>query len=102
MVGALSVLVLAVAPAGGCRSSGGVAADGRARPTATAGSAATASTVTSNILRTDYVGSAACASCHPEIVDAWHRSPMHRMTRLPESTELRAPFDGREFHFKDD
>ena len=27
---------------------------------------------------------------------------MHRMTRLPESAEIRAPFDGREFRFKDD
>jgi predicted CXXCH cytochrome family protein len=27
---------------------------------------------------------------------------MHRMTRLPEATQVRAPFDGREFHFKDD
>ena len=27
---------------------------------------------------------------------------MHRMTRIPEETEVRAPFDGRVFHFKDD
>ena len=27
---------------------------------------------------------------------------MHRMTRLPEKTDVRAPFDGRAFHFKDD
>src|SRR6185369_12354610 len=58
--------------------------------------------VGSNILREDYVGSAACASCHAELYAAWERSPMHRMTRLPEATEVKAPFDGREFHFKDD
>jgi predicted CXXCH cytochrome family protein len=27
---------------------------------------------------------------------------MHRMTRLPAGAEVRAPFDGRVFHFKDD
>lgn len=60
------------------------------------------SLVSSNILRDDYVGSAACAACHAEIYAAWETSPMHRMTRLPELTEVRAPFDGREFHFKND
>ncbi|MES1207876.1 MAG: cytochrome c3 family protein, partial [Pseudomonadota bacterium] len=58
--------------------------------------------VTSNVLRKDYAGSAACAPCHADVVAAWRSSPMHRMTRLPESTEIRAPFDGREFAFKDD
>lgn len=102
LVGMVLAPVLVGAIAGGCRSSGAVAPDVRARPTDRADSTAPASTVTSNILRTDYVGSAACASCHPEVVDVWRRSPMHRMTRLPESTDVRAPFDGHEFHFKDD
>lgn len=101
-VGIVRLAIAVVAVAGGCRSSGAVVADGRARPSGMADSNAAAPTVTSNILRADYVGSAACASCHPEVVDSWQRSPMHRMTRLPESTEVRAPFDGREFHFKDD
>ncbi len=57
---------------------------------------------TSNILREDYVGSAACAPCHGDVYEAWQRSPMHRMTRLPESTDVRAPFDGRTFRFKAD
>jgi predicted CXXCH cytochrome family protein len=59
-------------------------------------------TVSSNVLRGDYVGSAACNPCHGDVVAAWQRSPMHRMTRLPEETEIHAPFDGREFRFKDD
>jgi predicted CXXCH cytochrome family protein len=58
--------------------------------------------VASNIVRADYAGSARCAPCHREIQAAWTRSPMHRMTRVPETTEVRAPFDGRVFRFKDD
>jgi hypothetical protein len=56
----------------------------------------------SNILRQDYVGSAVCEPCHSEIYAAWSRSPMHEMTRIPEQARIRAPFDGAEFHFKDD
>jgi hypothetical protein len=58
--------------------------------------------IDSNILRDDYVGSAACAPCHGDVYALWQRSPMHRMTRLPEPTDVRAPFDGRTFRFKDD
>jgi predicted CXXCH cytochrome family protein len=58
--------------------------------------------VHSNIVRGDYAGSARCASCHREIHAAWERSPMHQMTRVPETAEIRAPFDGQVFHFKDD
>ena len=58
--------------------------------------------VASNIVRGDYAGSASCAPCHREIHAAWEHAPMHRMTRVPEETEVRAPFDGRTFHFKDD
>jgi predicted CXXCH cytochrome family protein len=50
--------------------------------------------VGSNILRSDYVGSRACAECHLDIVERWSRSPMHRMTRTPEGAEVRAPFSG--------
>jgi predicted CXXCH cytochrome family protein len=63
---------------------------------------AAAATVASNVLRGDYVGSAACTACHADVVATWRRSPMHRMTRLPEQAEVRAPFDGREFRFKGD
>ena len=34
------------------------------------------SVVSSNILRDDYAGSAACAACHTEIYTAWETSPM--------------------------
>jgi predicted CXXCH cytochrome family protein len=58
--------------------------------------------VHSNIVRADYAGSARCAPCHADIYSAWARSPMHRMTRLPEGADVRAPFDGRDVRFKDD
>lgn len=47
------------------------------------------------MLRADYVGSQACQACHPQIYDAWQRSPMHRMTRDLAMTDVSAPFDGR-------
>ena len=57
--------------------------------------------VTSNVLRRDYAGSAACASCHPAEYDKFMAAPMHNMTRLPSATVPAAPFEGR-FRFKDD
>jgi predicted CXXCH cytochrome family protein len=56
----------------------------------------------SNVLRTDYAGSAACAPCHADIYARWQRSPMHNMTRLPERAAIGTPFDDAVFHFKDD
>jgi len=89
-------LLLALAMAtDGCRSTGAPRA-----PEAAPSSKAPA--ITSNMLREDYVGSAACAPCHADVYKVWSRSPMHRMTRLPEQTEIRAPFDGRTFQFKND
>src|SRR5205814_1420792 len=32
----------------------------------------------------------------------WRRSPMHRMTRLAAPGEIRAPFDGATYRYKDD
>src|SRR5437588_228172 len=58
--------------------------------------------VRSNIVRADYAGAEACAPCHAGIYEAWRRSPMHNMTRLPAAAEVRAPFDGRAWPFKDD
>src|SRR6185503_10292599 len=58
--------------------------------------------VGSNILRSDYAGSRACEPCHLDVYRAWETSPMHLMTRVPETAEARAPFDGRTFRFKDD
>ena len=58
--------------------------------------------VQSNVARGDYVGSSACAACHTDIAAAWEHSPMHRMTRDPGSAEIRAPFDGTKWRFKED
>lgn len=63
---------------------------------------ARASSVTSNILRRDYVGSSECGYCHSEIYKAWRRSPMHGMTRDAGTATIRAPFSGEVFHFKGD
>jgi predicted CXXCH cytochrome family protein len=93
------ILPIAVALAAGARC-------GAARPTAGSGlepvRGSSAPQVRSNMLRADYVGSEACASCHPDIHAAWARSPMHQMTRLPEQARVRAPFDGSRFQFKED
>jgi len=56
----------------------------------------------SNILRADYVGSAACASCHADVYAKWITSPMRKMTRDPDRAEMRAPFAGETFDFKGD
>ncbi len=56
----------------------------------------------SNVTRDDYVGSAACGPCHADVVAAWERSPMHRMTRDAIAADIRAPFDGTRFRFKGD
>jgi predicted CXXCH cytochrome family protein len=46
------------------------------------------------VLRADYIGSAACAACHPQAYAAWQTAPMHRMTRDLATTEVAARFDG--------
>ena len=56
--------------------------------------------VSSNVLRSDYVGSRACEACHQDIYRAWDKSPMHRMTRIAEAAEVHAPFDGSSFDSK--
>jgi predicted CXXCH cytochrome family protein len=58
--------------------------------------------VKSNITRADYAGSAACARCHLKEYAAWLESPMHRMTRAVQQTQIRAPFDGTTFNFRMD
>jgi predicted CXXCH cytochrome family protein len=83
---------------GGC-----AARDRTLTPAASQARSASASNeVTSNVLRADYAGSRACEPCHQDIYRAWEKSPMHRMTRVAETSEIRAPFDGRSFRFKDD
>ena len=94
----LGACLLAVV--GGCRSAGtgtssrvsGAARDVEGRPR----------NVASNVTRADYAGSAACAPCHADEAAAWAKSPMHRMTRDARGADVRAPFDGRRWSFKDD
>jgi predicted CXXCH cytochrome family protein len=50
--------------------------------------------VASNMLRTDYAGSATCADCHENIYASWEASPMRNMTRDAATATIRAPFDG--------
>ncbi|HEX3597941.1 MAG TPA: cytochrome c3 family protein [Polyangiaceae bacterium] len=84
-------LILAVATLTGCATA--LTPVGRPRESGV---------VTSNILRGDYAGTAACAPCHPQIEDAFLASPMHNMTRRAEGEAIRAPFDGEAYHFRDD
>ena len=71
-------------------------------PRVTGSSPATVRPALSNVARSDYVGSAACKQCHADVVAAWERSPMHRMTRSSPGAEVRAPFDGSRWRFKRD
>ncbi|MEO8212799.1 MAG: cytochrome c3 family protein [Myxococcales bacterium] len=96
----LAVTLLMPALTAGCAARAPEAAGSRTK--SGAADSAAEPRVSSNILRRDYAGSEACGACHGEVMSAWRRSPMHRMTRLPERTEVHAPFDGREFHFKGD
>ncbi|HEY8142948.1 MAG TPA: cytochrome c3 family protein [Kofleriaceae bacterium] len=58
--------------------------------------------VSSNILFTDHAGSAACRPCHVDIYKAWQGSPMRTMTRIADSAEIQAPFDGASLRVGDD
>lgn len=60
--------------------------------------------VTSNVRFGDYAGTKACARCHTQYVEQWLRSPMHNMTREARSAfpNVKGPFDGTVFHFRDD
>jgi predicted CXXCH cytochrome family protein len=74
---------------------------GRAKETG-AGSSSEGPRLRSNILRSDYAGSAECESCHSDVFAAWKSSPMRHMTRHAESAHVRAPFDGTVFRLKND
>jgi hypothetical protein len=52
-------------------------------PSSSSSQRADAHRVSSNIVRADYAGSQACASCHAQLFETWRRSPMHLMTREP-------------------
>ena len=56
----------------------------------------------SNVVRADYVGSAGCVPCHADVTARWTASPMHRMTRDARGADVKAPFDGTDWRFKDD
>lgn len=70
-------------------------------PTAAA-AAKTRRVVDSNVLRADYAGSKSCEPCHAELVARWNGAPMHKMTRLAGAPDVKTPFDGRTFRFKED
>ncbi|HEY0468543.1 MAG TPA: hypothetical protein VGC79_30320, partial [Polyangiaceae bacterium] len=67
-----------------------------------AASATHAGEVRSNLLRADYAGSQACAGCHERQYAAWLDSPMHRMTRDVQKTQISAQFSGNTFDFQGD
>jgi hypothetical protein len=58
--------------------------------------------IRSNVLRSDYAGSASCRACHAGLYAGWEQSAMHNMTRLPARAAVQAPFDGSVFRFKGD
>ena len=58
--------------------------------------------VRSNLVRADYAGSQACSGCHEREYAAWLDSPMHRMTRDLQKTQISAPFSGNTFAFQGD
>ncbi len=89
---------LGISAVAGCQGAGVHSPAGRTAP----GSAKHDGEVQSNILRADYAGSAACARCHAKEYASWLDSPMHRMTRDLHQTQIRAPFNGASFAFRDD
>ncbi len=54
------------------------------------------------MLFADYAGTRACAGCHADHIKTWLASPMHNMTREPAVADVKGPFDGTTFHFKED
>jgi predicted CXXCH cytochrome family protein len=91
MVAVKSVAMLAALTVAACA--------GASRTTTT--SMTSSGVVTSNVRFEDYAGSAACASCHAAESASWRGSPMHNMTREG-NVDVKGPFDGTVFHFKED
>ena len=91
-------------PVACCLAAALLAACGPSRdPVAPPAPASTAvTTVTSNTLFPDYATTASCEPCHADKVESWLRSPMHNMTREPALADVRGPFDGTTFTFKED
>ncbi|MBV9948868.1 MAG: hypothetical protein JOZ69_18615, partial [Myxococcales bacterium] len=99
---ALLQVACLTALAAGCGSGLFSRPDRQGRGERTPTSALGARAMQSNVTRGDYVGSSACEPCHSDVVAAWSRSPMHRMTRDGQGADVKAPFDGRRFRFKED
>ncbi|MBS2016995.1 MAG: hypothetical protein JST00_29175 [Deltaproteobacteria bacterium] len=89
LVGALGI---AACGAAGSRPAPPLAAPARGAPR----------DVASNVLFSDYAGTQACAPCHADRVRTWLASPMHNMTREIDRAEVKGPFDGTVFRFKED
>ncbi len=54
----------------------------------------------SNVMPADYVGPAACKSCHEENWAGWNAHPHSRMNQNATEETVIAPFDGREVAFR--
>jgi predicted CXXCH cytochrome family protein len=61
-----------------------------------------AAVVSSNVARADYAGSKACEPCHADVYKRWAASPMRRMTRRLDATQIDGRFDGARVRFHDD
>jgi predicted CXXCH cytochrome family protein len=100
--GRLPIVVAACAVFAWATACGSGAAVSRGSDAAVGAAPRGTADVESNVTRADYVGSRVCAGCHADVASAWERSPMHRMTRDAADADVRAPFDGTRFRFKDD
>ncbi len=87
-------VVLLVGVAGAC-------GDRTDEPSASLDFPAPPPTATASVSRVDFVGSAACASCHTTQHDAWSASTHGRAGNRPGRDQIIAPFDGRAIPFAD-
>jgi predicted CXXCH cytochrome family protein len=94
----LAIVLLLAALLASCQAAR--SPDAVQKETGHAGAGATL--VKSNVRFVDYATTAACARCHAAYVDAWMRSPMHNMTREAKLADVKGPFDGTVFQFRDD
>lgn len=78
------------------------ACGGAAQKSEVAGMTGLPGLVTSNVEFKDYAGTQACARCHVQYVEKWRATPMHNMTRESKLAEVKGPFNGAVFHFRED
>ena len=98
----LSVLVVVIALAALLASCGPRSTQGPVAAAARGSVGSQSREVSSNVLFADYAGTQACAKCHAARVKTWLASPMHNMTRDAAVADVKGPFDGTTFRFKDD